>query len=161
MGNPGRPVTDPAAFRSVMGRFATGVTVVTAVGPDGPVGLTANAVCSLSLEPLLLLVCFDREARTLPIVEGAGRFGVNVLRSDQEDLARRFASKHEGKFDEVLHEVLDGVPVLDGAIAWVACDLAELRPGGDHVIGIGAVTAASETDGDPLLWYRSAFGRMA
>lgn len=155
-------MTDPAAFRSVMGRFATGVTVVTAVGPDGPVGMTANAVCSLSLEPLLLLVCFDREARTLPIVRAAGRFGVNVLDSREgPELARRFASKHEGKFDEVLHEVHDGIPVLGGAIAWVACDLSELLPGGDHVIGIGAVTAASERDGDPLLWYRGDYGRLA
>jgi len=154
-------VTDPAAFRSVMGRFATGVTVVTATGPEGPVGMTANAVCSLSLDPLLLLVCFDRDARTLPIVREAGRFGVNVLAEGQEALARRFASKHEGKFDEVLHEIQDGVAVLEGAIAWVACDLAELLPGGDHVIGIGAVTAASERDGAPLVWYRGAYGGLA
>jgi flavin reductase (DIM6/NTAB) family NADH-FMN oxidoreductase RutF len=155
-------VTDPAAFRSVMGRFATGVTVVTVVGPEGPVGMTANAVCSLSLEPLLLLVCFDRDARTLPIVQASGRFGVNVLGTEEgPELARRFASKHEGKFDEVLHEVHDGIPVLGGAIAWVACDLAELLPGGDHMIGIGAVTAASEREGDPLLWYRGAFRTLA
>ena len=154
-------MTDRAAFRSVMGRFATGVTVVTAIGPEGPVGMTANAVTSLSLEPLLLIVCFDCNARTLPIVRETRRFGVNVLDADGEDLARRFASKHEGKFDEVLHEVLDGVPVLGGAIAWVACDLAELLPGGDHVIGIGAVTAASEREGDPLLWYRGRYGRLA
>ena len=154
-------MTDPAAFRSVMGRFATGVTVVTAVGPDGPVGMTANAVTSLSLDPLLLLVCFDRDARTLPIVEQTRRFGVNVLADDGAELAERFASKHEGKFDEVLHEVDDGVPVLGGAIAWVACDLAELLPGGDHVIGIGAVTAASEREGEPLLWYRGGYGRLA
>lgn len=154
-------MTEPAAFRSVMGRFATGVTVVTAVGPEGPVGMTANAVCSLSLDPLLLLVCFDRSARTLPIVRETRRFGVNVLGEDGAELARRFASKHEGKFDEVLHEVHDGVPVLGGAIAWVACDLSDLLPGGDHVIGIGAVTAASERDGDPLLWYRARYGRLA
>jgi len=119
-------MTGADAFRSVMGRFATGVTVVTADGPDGPVGMTANAVCSLSLEPLLVLVCFDREARTLPIVRDQRRFGVNVLAEGQDDLARRFASKNEGKFDEVLHEIEDGIPVIRGAIAWVACDLAEL-----------------------------------
>jgi flavin reductase (DIM6/NTAB) family NADH-FMN oxidoreductase RutF len=154
-------MTDPAAFRSVMGRFATGVTVVTATGPEGPVGMTANAVCSLSLDPLLLLVCFDCDARTLPIVRDARRFGVNVLGEGQEAVARRFASKHEGKFDEVLHEIEDGLPVLDGAIAWVACDLTELLPGGDHVIGIGAVTTGSEREGAPLLWYRSGYGRLA
>ena len=123
--------------------------------------MTANAVSSLSLDPLLLLVCFDREARTLPIVRETRRFGVNVLATDGADLARRFASKHEGKFDEVLHEIREGVPVLGGAIAWVACDLAELLPGGDHVIGIGAVTAASERDGDPLLWYRGGYAALA
>ena len=76
-----------------MGHFATGVTVVTASGPEGPVGMTANAVASLSLDPLLLLVCFDRTARTLPVIEQAGRFGVNVLAAGQQEWARRFASK--------------------------------------------------------------------
>ena len=154
-------MTDPTAFRAVMGHFATGVTVVTAIGPDGPVGMTANAVCSLSLDPLLLLVCFDKSARTLPIVRETERFGVNVLAAGQEDLAQRFASRHEGKFDEVLHDVHDGVPVLDGALAWVACSLSELLPGGDHTIGIGAVTAAQHRAGEPLLWFRGTYGKLA
>lgn len=153
-------MTDPAAFRATMGHFATGVTVVTAIGPEGPVGMTANAVASLSLDPLLLLVCFDEGARTLPIVRATRRFGVNVLAADQAALAERFASKHEGKFDEVLHEVRDGVPLLDGSLAWVACDLAELLPGGDHVIGIGAVTAASHREGEPLVWFRGAYAGL-
>src|ERR671933_761084 len=90
---PARPEGAPEHFRAVMGRLVTGVTVVTAAGPDGPVGMTANAVCSLSLDPLLLLVCFDRAARTLPVVAEQGRFGVNVLALGQEELAHRFASK--------------------------------------------------------------------
>lgn len=155
-------MTDAARFRVVMGHLATGVTVVTTVGPDGPVGMTANAVCSLSLDPVLLLVCFDRGARTLPLVSGSGRFGVNVLAAGQQDLARRFASKHEGKFDEVLHTVEDGVPVLGGVLAWVGCELRELLPGGDHVIGIGAVRSASHAaDRSPLLWYRGDYGALA
>src|SRR3954470_20418919 len=89
---PMRPV-GPDRFRAVMGRFPTGVTIVTAIGPEGPVGMTANAVTSLSLDPLLLLVCFDNGARTLPVVRGSGRFGVNVLSTGQEELARRFAGK--------------------------------------------------------------------
>src|SRR3954471_4935853 len=84
---------EPERFREVMGHFATGVTVVTASGPDGPVGMTANAVCSLSLEPLLALVCFANGARTLRVVRSTRRFGVNVLANGQEDLARLFASK--------------------------------------------------------------------
>ena len=101
----------PDRFRSVMGHFATGVTVVTVATDAGPVGMTANAVCSLSLEPLLLLVCFDNAARTLPAVREIGRFGVNVLGSDQEDLARLFASKRpeREKFADVAHtDALDG-----------------------------------------------------
>jgi flavin reductase (DIM6/NTAB) family NADH-FMN oxidoreductase RutF len=149
----------PDRFRSVMGRFATGVTVVTASAPDGPVGMTANAVCSLSLEPVLLLVCFDNEARTLPVVQDVGRFGVNVLRADQEDLARLFASKRpeSEKFAGIPHTVHDGIPVLEGALAWVGCRLERLIPGGDHTIGIGAVEAAEAGQGEPLLWFRGSY----
>ncbi|HEY6696023.1 MAG TPA: flavin reductase family protein [Solirubrobacteraceae bacterium] len=149
----------PDRFRSVMGRFATGVTVVTATSPEGPVGLTANAVCSLSLDPLLLLVCFDNEARTLPVVREAGRFGVNVLRSDQEALARLFASKapEREKFAGVAHTVHDGIPVIEGVLAWVGCRLERLIPGGDHTIGIGAVEAAEAGQGEPLLWFRGSY----
>ena len=150
---------DPGHFRSVMGNFATGVTVITATGGSGPVGMTANAVASLSLDPLLLLVCFDNDARTLPVVRETGRFGVNVLALGQEDLARRFAGKDEGKFDDVEHTLHDdGVPVLAGTLAWVGCRLEQLVPGGDHVIGIGCVTAAEIGGGEPLVWYRGAYG---
>jgi flavin reductase (DIM6/NTAB) family NADH-FMN oxidoreductase RutF len=149
----------PSHFRAVMGHFATGVTVVTARGDDGPVGMTANAVCSLSLDPLLLLVCFDKDARTLPIVAEGERFGVNVLAKGQEHLARLFASKtpeHE-KFAEVPHSVHDGIPVIEGVLAWVGCRLQQLIPGGDHTIGIGSVTAAERGDGEPLIWYRGGY----
>ncbi len=149
----------PDRFRDVMGRFATGVTVVTVATPDGPLGMTANAVCSLSLEPLLLLVCFDNAARTLPPVRAAGRFGVNVLAAGQEDLARLFASKRpeREKFAGVAHSVHDGIPVIDSALAWVGCRLERLVPGGDHVIGIGAVEAAEAGTGEPLIWYRGGY----
>jgi 3-hydroxy-9,10-secoandrosta-1,3,5(10)-triene-9,17-dione monooxygenase reductase component len=149
----------PERFRAVMGHFATGVTVVTARGTDGPVGMTANAVCSLSLDPLLLLVCFDNGARTLPVVAEGERFGVNVLAAGQEDLARLFASKtpENEKFAEVPHSVHDGIPVIEGVLAWVGCTLQELIPGGDHTIGIGAVTAAETGGGGPLFWYRGGY----
>src|SRR5918999_747336 len=95
----------PARYREVMGQFATGVAIVTCHGPDGPAGLTTNALTSLSLDPLLLLVAFDNESRTLPAVRAAGRFAVNILRAGQEDLARVFASKRvaEEKFEAVTH----------------------------------------------------------
>jgi flavin reductase (DIM6/NTAB) family NADH-FMN oxidoreductase RutF len=150
----------PAQFRAVMGHFATGVTVVTASGPDGPVGMTANAVCSLSLEPLLLLVCFDNDARTLRVVRETERFGVNVLAAGQQPLARLFAAKapEAAKFAGVGHAVHDGIPVIEGVLAWVGCRLERLVPGGDHTIGIGAVTAAEFAgEAEPLIWYRGVY----
>ena len=145
-----------------MGHFATGVAVVTVDTPGGPQGMTANAVASLSLDPVLVLVCFDNGARTLPEVERAGRFGVNVLAAGQEHLARRFASKEDTKFADVAHTVHDGIPVLDGALAWVGCELDQLVPGGDHTIGIGVVHAAElGTEGlEPLLWFRGGYDAL-
>ena len=157
-------VVAPERFRAVMGHFATGVTVITAHSPNGPVGMTANAVCSLSLDPLLLLVCFDNGSRTLPVVGQAGRFAVNVLRAGQEDTARLFASKAiaEEKFNAVTHTVAHGVPVLDEALAWIACDLESLTPAGDHTIGIGRVTKMSvREDAEPLIFFRGKYRRLA
>ena len=153
-----RPV-EPNRFRTVMGHFATGVAVVTVDTPHGPMGMTANAVASLSLDPVLALVCFDNGARTLPEVQKAKRFGVNVLAADQQHLARRFASKEDTKFADVPHSVHDGIPVLDGTLAWVGCELEQLIPAGDHTIGIGAVHAAElGVEGlEPLTWYRGRY----
>jgi flavin reductase (DIM6/NTAB) family NADH-FMN oxidoreductase RutF len=140
------------------------VAVVTCNGADGPAGLTTNAVASLSLDPLLLLVCFDNGSRTLAAVRDARRFCVNVLRAGQEELAAVFASKRVAreKFESVTHVDAHGVPVLDGALAWLACDLRELHPGGDHTIGIGAVTHLdSDPDGEPLVWFRGAYRGVA
>ena len=97
-------VEDAAAYRTAMGHFTTGVTVVTSSGDDGPAGLTANAVCSLSLEPLLFIVCLDRASRTLRAVDDTRRLGLNVLSEAQEPLARAFADRErerEMKFDGV------------------------------------------------------------
>jgi 3-hydroxy-9,10-secoandrosta-1,3,5(10)-triene-9,17-dione monooxygenase reductase component len=154
------PEADRQRFRAVIGHFATGVAVVTARDDRGAVGLTTNALTSLSLDPLLLLVCFDNASRTLPVVRETRRFAVNVLRTGQEGLAGRFASKLplEEKFGDVSHRDEAGVPILDGVLAWVVCDVAELLPGGDHTIGIGAVRAMGHADdGAPLVWYRGAY----
>jgi 3-hydroxy-9,10-secoandrosta-1,3,5(10)-triene-9,17-dione monooxygenase reductase component len=152
---------DKQRFRTVIGQFATGVTVITGADEDGPVGMTANAVCSLSLDPLLLLACFNRRSRTLPLVTTTRRFGVNVLRYDQAELARLFASKGDErrKFDAVPHELRDGVPVIAGVLAWVICDLVECHTGGDHTIGVGAVTTMGhdEDGAEPLVWYRGRY----
>ena len=152
---------DPLAYRTAIGHFATGVAVVTCDGPDGPSGLTTNAVSSLSLDPLMLLVCFDNGSRTLAAVRGARRFAVNFLHAGQHELAAVFASKRlqAEKFEAVTHRVEHDVPVLDDALAWIACDVHELHPGGDHTIGIGAVTHVWSDPGErePLLFYRGAF----
>jgi 3-hydroxy-9,10-secoandrosta-1,3,5(10)-triene-9,17-dione monooxygenase reductase component len=148
------------AYRDAIGRLATGVTVVTAAGPEGPVGMTTNAVTSVSLEPLLLLVCFDAGSRTLPVVEASGRFAVNVLRAADRELATVFASKRVAreKFERVTHATRLGVPVLDGALAWIVCDVTELRPAGDHVIALGEVVATSTgPDDDPLVFFRGGW----
>ena len=108
---------DPQSYRDVVGHFATGVAIVTASGSRGPAGMTTNAVTSLSLDPVLLLVCFDNTSRTLPVVRQARRFAVNVLREGQEDLARVFASKRVAaeKFRAVVDRVRHGAELLRGA----------------------------------------------
>jgi flavin reductase (DIM6/NTAB) family NADH-FMN oxidoreductase RutF len=155
------PAVDPVRYRDVIGSFATGVAIVTAHGDDGPAGLTTNAVTSLSLDPLQLLVCFDNASRTLPVVRAARRFAVNVLRVGQEELARTFASKRvaDEKFSACTHTVDHGVPVLDGVLAWLVCDLEAEHPGGDHTIGVGAVTAAGVADdeAEPLVFFRGTW----
>ncbi len=153
------PDPDSELFREVFGRFATGVAVVTAAGPAGVGGMTANALCSLSLDPLLVLVCFENQARTLPIVREAGRFGVNVLTAEQRQLAGVFASKvpEREKLIGVEHRIEHGVPVIDGSLAWASCAVRELVSGGDHKIAIGEVLAMGLGQGEPLLWYSGRY----
>jgi flavin reductase (DIM6/NTAB) family NADH-FMN oxidoreductase RutF len=154
---------DQRHYRSVISHFASGVAVVTAHGPDGPGGLTVNALCSLSLDPLLVLVCLDNTARTLPIIRRAGRFAVNVLRHEQHALSGVFASKRpeREKFEGVAYQLRHEVPVLDEALAWLVCDLREEHAGGDHTIGIGAVIEMRHRrEGQPLIWYRGSYGTL-
>jgi 3-hydroxy-9,10-secoandrosta-1,3,5(10)-triene-9,17-dione monooxygenase reductase component len=150
---------DHELFREVFGRFATGVAVITSAGAAGSGGMTANALCSLSLDPLLALVCIENRARTLPIVREAGRFAVNILGSSQEHLAGVFASKlpEREKLDGVGHRFEQGMPIIDGALAWAACELRELIAGGDHTIAIGEVIAMGLGGGEPLLWYAGRY----
>lgn len=153
------PREDPELFREVFGRFATGVAVVTSAGPGGAGGMTANAICSLSLDPLLALVCFANSARTLPIVRETRRFAVNLLGAGQRDVAGLFASKapEQEKLERVPHELHSGMPVISGSIAWAVCDLRELFAGGDHTIAVGEVVEMGLGDGDPLLWFEGGY----
>lgn len=153
------PLTDPAAFRAAMGKLPTGVTVVSAAGPDGPAGATANAVVSLSIEPMLMLACLDRGSRTLLAVQAANRFGISVLGAGQEEIARAFATKApvSAKWEGVAWSDRDGVPAIDGALAWVACELRDVIAGGDHVIVTGEVRDLSTGEGDPLVFHQGAY----
>lgn len=155
----GAAAIDSGAFRRAVGHLPTGVTVVTAPGADGPSGLTANAVSSLSLDPPLMLACLDRGSRTLRAVEAAGRFGVNVLAAGQADLARAFATKREmhEKWNGVAWSERAGVPALEGIVVWVACELRDVLAGGDHVIVTGSVLEAAATDANPLVFFRGDY----
>jgi 3-hydroxy-9,10-secoandrosta-1,3,5(10)-triene-9,17-dione monooxygenase reductase component len=145
---------DPDRFRAAMGLLPTGVTVVSAGGPDGPAGATANAVCSLSIEPMLMLACLDRGSRTLLAVQAANHFGVNVLHAGQERIARSFATKAPvaDKWTGVAWSERAGIPAIDGALAFVACELRDVIAGGDHVIVTGEVRDLATGDGAPLVF---------
>jgi flavin reductase (DIM6/NTAB) family NADH-FMN oxidoreductase RutF len=149
------PAPTPDQLRQAMALAPTAVTIVTAAQDGAPAGATANAVTSLSLEPPLMLACLDRGSRTLDVVRATGAFGVSVLGAGQEDLARGFASKapHTEKFREVAWTEREGVPILDEAIAWVACELRDLHPGGDHEIAVGDAVAVGGDGGDPLVFW--------
>lgn len=138
------------------------MTVVTSFGENGPSGATASAVTSLSLEPLLMLVCLDRGSRTLAAIRHSGTLGINVLSRRQEDLARKFAGKgaEAEKFAGVAWTDHRGVPLLDGVVAWLAGEVQDLLPGGDHVIGVASVTQVEAPGGEPLLYYRGGFGSL-
>lgn len=143
-----------------MSSWATGVAVVTSRDDSGPRGATTNALTSLSLDPLLVLVALDHDSNTLDAVRNSGRFCINVLASDQAEVARRFATKASGeeKLAGVPHELVDGVPVLGGAIAWLACELDRELDGGDHTILLGRpLDAGAEDDAQPLVFYGGRF----
>jgi flavin reductase (DIM6/NTAB) family NADH-FMN oxidoreductase RutF len=150
---------DPDGFRAAMGALPTGVTVVAASGPAGPAGATVNAVASLSIEPMLMLACLDRGSRTLLAVQAADRFGISVLHAGQEPIARAFASKAPvaEKWEGVAWSERDGVPAIDDALAFVACDLRDVIAGGDHVIVTGEVTALDTAPGAPLVFHEGEY----
>jgi 3-hydroxy-9,10-secoandrosta-1,3,5(10)-triene-9,17-dione monooxygenase reductase component len=150
---------EPAKFRAAMGTLPTGVTIVTAPGPDGPAGATANAVCSLSIEPMLMLACLDRGSRTLLAVQAADRFGISVLHAGQEEIARSFATKAAvaEKWAGVAWSEREGVPAIKGALAFLACDLRDVIAGGDHVIVTGDVRELETAPGTPLVFHGGGY----
>jgi flavin reductase (DIM6/NTAB) family NADH-FMN oxidoreductase RutF len=150
-------------FRSALGRFASGVTVVTTRSRDHqPQGLTVSAFSSLSLDPPLVLVCIDRRNGSHGAFIERGAFAVNLLADDQEELSRRFASKIPDKFAGVAcYNGLDDVPVLEESLVSLECRLVQAHDGGDHTIFIGQIEAAKTRDADPLVYFQGAYARLA
>ncbi|HEY0929674.1 MAG TPA: flavin reductase family protein [Gemmatimonas sp.] len=152
---------DHDLFRAVLGRFASGVTVVTARDAAGnPHGMTVSAFSSLSLDPPLVLVCIGNDASTAPVMAQAESFAVNVLRDDQEALSRRFASPMSHRFDGIGYGGGESDPRLEGVLAWMQCRVVARHPSGDHVIYVGEVEHAGMSDGRPLLYYRGGYATL-
>jgi len=155
---------DPAIFRSVLGRFASGVTVLTTRDEDGgDHGMTASAFCSVSLEPPLVLACIDRAATLWPMLHDVGRrFGISILAEEQEALSRRFAGDDERFAGVGFARGPAGSALLDDAVAHLECTVYAVHDAGDHAIVVGHVDHVGvRADGAPLLYYRSGYGRFA
>lgn len=150
-----------SACLDVYRRLAAGVTIVTALGDDGPTGMTASSVTSVSLRPPLLLVSLAEHSRTLAAIRSRRAFGVHLLRNDQRDLAERFATYRAGRFPERTGRRVLGVPVLPDVLAWSVCLLDGVHEYGDHTLVIGRVAAAHAGLGRPLLWHDRAFAELA
>ena len=132
-------------FRQVAGQFATGVTVVTTCSQGKPAGITVNAFCSVSLEPLLVLICIDLVSLTLPVIRESGSFAVNILTNEQEELSRCFAGSTEERYEHFCHAsfhiAATGAPIIDDVLAFIDARVVAEYPAGDHVIFLGQVEA--------------------
>ena len=147
--------------RHVMGRFATGVTIVTTRNGDTLTGMTANAVLSLSLEPQLILVAIDRESNMHSYLKEGGCFAVNVMRREHEQLSRRFAEPGPKDFSDLeVSQAETGAPILNNALAYADCRIVEIVRGGDHDMFIGEMVAGETRDGEPLIFYRGGYGGL-
>ncbi|MHB8383865.1 MAG: flavin reductase family protein [Candidatus Binataceae bacterium] len=149
-------------LRRVMGHFATGVTVITSLRASGEMhGLTANAFSSVSLVPPLLLICVDKKAESYPCFEESKVFTVNILSAEQEALSRKFAVSGGNKFEGVSYRVgANGVPILDGAVAYLECRLSGSMDAGDHTVYLGEIEQAETHEAKPLLFFRGGYREL-
>lgn len=151
-------------FRRVLGHFATGVTIVTTRYAGQWFGFTANAFASISLNPPLVMISVGLSNTSFAAIEGSGIFGVNILGTEQEDLARIFATNGPDKYERIAtiahHTAITGAPILDAALGWLDCRIVASYPGGDHQIFLGEVQALDARDGQPLLYYRGQYRRL-
>ena len=153
----------PDEYRRTIGRFATGVSVVTTIVDNQPRGMTASSVTSVSLDPVLILVCIEKTASMHALLGQSRHFAVNILSAEQEHVSRLFALREGGKPEfaqQPYHPGKLGMPVLDGVLAYLECDLSAVYPGGDHDIFLGEVrhTEVLRPDGEPLIFYRGRYG---
>jgi flavin reductase (DIM6/NTAB) family NADH-FMN oxidoreductase RutF len=155
-------IVDPRLMRDVLGHFASGVTVLTAQTPDGPIGFTCQSFSSLSLDPPLVAFAPARTSRTWPRLRDIGRFCVNVLAEEQHDVSQNFARSGADKFAGVPWTASPhGSPVLDGVIAWIDGELWAEYDGGDHTIVVARVLdLGASADRRPLLFHRGAYGLL-
>jgi flavin reductase ActVB len=154
---------DPQNFKDAMAAFPSGVTIVTTVAPDGtPVGFTASAFSSLSLDPPLVLICLDRKAECYDAFDRAKTFAVSILARGQGDTAMKFATRGADKFGGAPIErgAVTGNALIKGAIAQLECTMYAKPDGGDHVILVGKVVRASTTAVEPLMFYSRKFGHF-
>ncbi len=153
---------DQARFREVLGHFATGVTIVTALEDGAPVGFSCQSFSALSLDPPMVILAPARSSTSWPRIAAAGAFCVNILGEHQEALCRAFAISGGDKFEGVGWSYgITGSPVIEGSLAVVECRLGDIFDGGDHELVTGHVVAMDIGEGSPLLFYRSGFGRFA
>lgn len=150
-----------ADFRNAMSHLPSAVTIVSVADAGGPLGMTASSVCSVSLEPPMLLVCVDRQARIHEQIIGARAFGIDVLNEGQRDIARRFADPLRHRFDAEPELSPAGLPMIAGSLLHVDCSRAEVLPGGDHSIVTGVVEWIRLDDGPPLTYFRKSYGGFA
>lgn len=153
---------DHHAFRAVLGRFASGVTVVTACDSEGhDQGMTISAFCSVSLDPPLVLMCVDHSASIYATLSAASHFVVNILSEGQEAIARRFAGQDPDRFDGIGYSRgIIGLPVLDEVLGYVECRTVARNNAGDHDVIVGQVEVAESRDGKPLLYYRGGYAQL-
>jgi flavin reductase (DIM6/NTAB) family NADH-FMN oxidoreductase RutF len=154
-------------FRHVLGQFATGVTVITVErGPNMPYGMTANAFTSVSLDPLLILVCVDQKSHLLPLLQQKRMFGVSVLKEHQQPLSVYFAQPHQSPEAEAPLNIryrwtASGVPLVEDTLAHVVCRVVSSYMAGDHTILLGEVQSAELFSGEPLLFFRRQYRQIA
>jgi 3-hydroxy-9,10-secoandrosta-1,3,5(10)-triene-9,17-dione monooxygenase reductase component len=153
---------EPNHFRNVLGHFPTGVTVLTAYSPAGPIGMSANSLTSVSLDPPLLLVCPAKNSETWPAIREAGRFCVNVMARHHEPTVRRFAVRGVDRFEGSSYHDRSSGPALDDAIAWIDCELQHEHDAGDHTIAVCAVVGLEHAaEGEPLVFFRGRYGTFS